>query len=226
MAPKSKRQPQCQVCLDQDYKYTCPQCKIAYCSLGCYKKHKGRSEPLKVIHFLTVPQNRHASDKQRLQLAHLTTIRLPKTRMKTVQKLTDLTQEPSLSGRVPLRPLTSLKWPYVPDESAFPDPLKRDDPKTLQLPQYEAIATSPAIRKILSEHKNLPELLTSIDKLRGPDREHTLQKALGITAPEIDDQLRPPDLGEDVLALRELAEAIEAAVRGGNQSALGLDWEG
>ena len=39
----------------------------------------------------------------------------------------------------PLRPLTSLKWPYVPEESAYPDPLKRDDPKTLQVHQYEAI---------------------------------------------------------------------------------------
>jgi len=38
-----------------------------------------------------------------------------------------------------LRPLTTLNWPYVPDESAFPNPLKRDDPKPLQLHQYEAI---------------------------------------------------------------------------------------
>ena len=42
----------------------------------------------------------------------------------------------------PIRPLASLKWPYVPEESAFPDPLKRDDPKPLQLPQYEAIGWS------------------------------------------------------------------------------------
>ena len=40
---------------------------------------------------------------------------------------------------ISLRPLTSLKWPYVPDESAYPDPLKRDDPKPLQTAQYEAI---------------------------------------------------------------------------------------
>jgi hypothetical protein len=33
----------------------------------------------------------------------------------------------------PLIPLTSLNWPYVPDESSYPDPLKRDEPKTLQL---------------------------------------------------------------------------------------------
>ena len=38
-----------------------------------------------------------------------------------------------------LRPLTSLKWPYVPEDSAFPDPLKRDDPKPLQLRHYEAM---------------------------------------------------------------------------------------
>lgn len=41
----------------------------------------------------------------------------------------------------PLRALTSLKWPYVPEEPAYPDPLKRDDPKPLQLTQYEAIGT-------------------------------------------------------------------------------------
>ena len=40
---------------------------------------------------------------------------------------------------VPLRPLTSLKWPYVLEGSAYPDPLKRDDPKPLQTAQYEAI---------------------------------------------------------------------------------------
>ena len=86
------------------------------------------------------------------------------------------------------------------------------------------LATSPTIRNILSAHKSLPELLTSIDKLRGRERDEALQRALGITAPEIDDQLRPPNLSDDILALRELAEAIETAVRGRDQSALGLNW--
>ncbi|KAJ7502457.1 hypothetical protein B0H11DRAFT_2223369 [Mycena galericulata] len=126
----------------------------------------------------------------------------------------------------PLRPLTSLKWPYVPEESAYPDPLKRDEPKPLQMHQYEAIATSPAIRTTLAAHPNLPALLASIDKLRGPDREHALQRALGVTAPEI---APVPgrgggELSEDVLALRALAEAVETAVRGGKDGALGLDW--
>ncbi len=43
---------------------------------------------------------------------------------------------------VPPRPLTSLKWPYVPEESAYADPLKRDDPKPLLLAQYGAIGSS------------------------------------------------------------------------------------
>ena len=86
------------------------------------------------------------------------------------------------------------------------------------------IATSPTIREILSAHKNLPELLTSIDKLHGPERDQALQRVLGITAPEVDDQLRPSNLSDDILALRELAEAIETAVRGRDQSAMGLNW--
>ncbi|KJA20088.1 hypothetical protein HYPSUDRAFT_167579 [Hypholoma sublateritium FD-334 SS-4] len=206
MAPKGKIPVQCQVCLEQDFKYTCPQCRIVYCSLVCYRKHKETS----------CGTHKEGS---------------------TIRSATEITHDPNqsnnevshalkqpLSDPVVLRPLTSLKWPYVPDESAFPDPLKRDDPKVIQLHQYEAIATSPAIRKILTEHKNLPELLTSIDKLRGLERQEALQRALGVTAPEIEDQLRRSEPSEEVLALRALAEAIEGAVRGGNKTTLGLNW--
>jgi len=119
---------------------------------------------------------------------------------------------------VPLRPLTSLKWPYVPEESAYPDPLKRDDPKPLQTAQYETIATSPAIREILREHTALKETLRRIDGMRGSAREEALQASLGIG-----------QRGEDVGSggddgMRELAEAIERAVRCGGLGALGLDW--
>ncbi|XP_017268043.1 zinc finger HIT domain-containing protein 3 [Kryptolebias marmoratus] len=30
----------CNVCSEETPKYRCPTCKIRYCSLGCYKKHK------------------------------------------------------------------------------------------------------------------------------------------------------------------------------------------
>jgi hypothetical protein len=88
-------------------------------------------------------------------------------------------------------------------------------------------ATSPAIRRALASHPNLPDILTSIDKLRGPDREDALQRALGVNVDQLKDPSGtklPSDLSEDVSALRQLAEAVEAAVRGGKLGVLGLDW--
>ncbi|KIJ60063.1 hypothetical protein HYDPIDRAFT_177608 [Hydnomerulius pinastri MD-312] len=134
---------------------------------------------------------------------------------------TDAVEDPK-----PLRPLTSLNWPYVPEESAYPDPLKRDDPKPLQLPQYEAIATSAHIRDVLASNPRLSDLLTNIDRLRGPEREEALQRALGVESRQLKNDLtRPQELDEDTRALRMLAEAVEGAVRGGKEGALGLDWD-
>ncbi|KAL5485472.1 hypothetical protein ACEPAI_8114 [Sanghuangporus weigelae] len=149
-----------------------------------------------------------------------------------------------------LRKLSSLKWPYVPDMPSYPDPLTRDDPKPLSLRQYEAIARSPAIRRALSSHARLPALLRSLDALRGDAREKAIERVLGV-APDQASSFAPAGLPsssdlrsstrsagkdglpgvdeEDVRALRALAEAVEAAVRGvGNPDAtdaLGLDWE-
>lgn len=148
----------------------------------------------------------------------------------------------------PLRPLTSLKWPYVPEEPAYPDPLKRDDPKSLQLHQYEAIgklftpvvpsfplivilffnleATSPAVRRALASNPQLPALLRSVDALRGFDREEALERMLGVSGGggQGSTLLGSGQAEEDMHALRELAEAVEGAVRGGKQDVLGLDW--
>jgi hypothetical protein len=65
-----------------------------------------------------------------------------------------------------LRPLTSLNWPYVPDQSAYPDPLERDDPKALQTQQYEAIGIhiSLLIALVLLTHsfqRDLPQFVKS-----------------------------------------------------------------
>ena len=147
----------------------------------------------------------------------------------------------------PLRPLTSLKWPYIPEESAYPDPLKRDDPKIVQLPQYEAIgnfatprshgrykpnllsATSVAVRKALSEHPSLKPLLSSIDSLRGIEREAALQRALGVSPTGHHGGSGIDRLGvgeDDVEAVRQLSSAIEGAIRGDRTGTLGLDLDG
>lgn len=54
-----------------------------------------------------------------------------------------------------------------------------------------------------------------------------MQKVLGITPADLNGQAevgeRKRDIGEDTLAFRKLAEAVEEAVRG-KKDALGLDW--
>ena len=67
--------------------------------------------------------------------------------------------------------------------------------------------------------------MISIDRLRGEDREMALQDALGVGGSRNN---ALASLGtaseEDRKVLRELAEAVEGAVRGGKQDMLGLDW--
>ena len=86
------------------------------------------------------------------------------------------------------------------------------------------------MRKALTANPRLEDILRSIDGLRGDDRQDALERALGVSS---SDTKGPAQAGlaglgaqseEDVRALRDLAEAIEAAVRGGKQDALGLDW--
>lgn len=84
---------------------------------------------------------------------------------------------------------------------------------------------SPAIRRILGSNPRLRETLLSIDKLGGEDRELAIQEALGVSGS------RNPTFAsigtaadEDRKALRELAEAVESAVRGEKRDTLGLDW--
>ncbi|PCH35996.1 hypothetical protein WOLCODRAFT_28268 [Wolfiporia cocos MD-104 SS10] len=205
--PIARRAP-CQICCGTESKYTCAQCKLLYCSLQCYKDHKASS--CRQQHH-EANESAHILEPERTDLPAADS---PPNAENAAQESAPAAPRPEL------RPLTSLRWPYVPEESAYPDPLKRDDPKTLQLHQYEAIATSPTIRRILASHPQLPQLLCSIDQLRGSDREEALERTLGV-APANSEQNHTE---EDQRALRELAEAVEAAVRGGQQGILGLDW--
>ncbi|KAK0481376.1 hypothetical protein IW261DRAFT_1397250 [Armillaria novae-zelandiae] len=199
---RSTRRLLCQICSSNESKYTCAGCRAQYCSVPCFKEHKASSCSTSVA----------SSATENVTPLETLTPPDPKTTSADVE-------EPR-----PLRSLSSLNWPYVPEQSAYPDPLQRDDPKPLQLCQYEAIATSPTVRKVLSAHPNLPALLTSIDNLRGQNRDLALQRALGVMDSQFVDRTRPVQLEEDVLALRALAEAVEDAVRGEQKDALGLNW--
>ncbi|EIM82866.1 uncharacterized protein STEHIDRAFT_102293 [Stereum hirsutum FP-91666 SS1] len=197
MPPRSRSRGSCQICNAQESKYSCSKCYVLYCSVPCYKKHKG-----------TWRNHIHT------QILFHSILHTPSSFPNT---------ETEIELEAQLRPLTSLNWPYVPDESAYPDPLKRDDPKPLQLNQYEAIATSSAVRNALASHPRLKDVLRKIDSLRGQEREEALQRALGVS--QYDARGAGGYVEEDKVALRELAEAVETAVRGGKEGVtLGLDW--
>ncbi|KAH9956946.1 hypothetical protein BGW80DRAFT_1384898, partial [Lactifluus volemus] len=121
---------------------------------------------------------------------------------------TDLSMLSDDDGDVPLRPLTSLKWPYVPEESAYPDPLKRDDPKPLQTAQYEAIATSQAVRATLTGQPRLQELLRSVDRLRGSAREEAIQDCLGVSRSEVRNSDNVSRMGGGIVVGEEEKEAM------------------
>ncbi|CAE6456015.1 unnamed protein product [Rhizoctonia solani] len=146
--------------------------------------------------------------------------------------------EEDLSDPKPLRTLASLKWPYVPEPPSYVDPVTKNDPKPLTLTQYEAIATSPDVRKFLSENPDMHGLLGSIDKLYGPLRQQAIEEVLGVgTGSEQQQGTRVPthdalarlrqegDAEANTRALRQLAEAIEKAIGGGDEQR-GLAWEG
>lgn len=86
-------------------------------------------------------------------------------------------------------------------------------------------ATSTTVRTVLRSNPRLRGLLTSIDALRGSEREETLQHALGVDSRHLKNDDAGTVLDEDTRAFRELAEAVEVAVRGGREHVLGLDWD-
>ncbi|KAL4078237.1 hypothetical protein V8B97DRAFT_2021401 [Scleroderma yunnanense] len=196
----------CQVCDKLNSKYTCSTCKAT--------------------RYLTIDLETCTSSSRVKSSAPSTSGAVPPT-----DPTSDTLEDPS-----PLRALTSLNWPYIPDDSTYDDPLKRDDPKPLKLHQYEAIATSPTIRSLLASNPHLRTLLTNIDSLRGAEREEALQRALGVDGKQLRNernwQIRNDDVAvqeheieQHTRAFRMLAGAVEAAVRGGKEDMLGLDWD-
>ncbi|KIK63436.1 hypothetical protein GYMLUDRAFT_72109 [Collybiopsis luxurians FD-317 M1] len=230
----------CKICNEVESQYTCSGCLIPYCSVACYKKHKDVS-----------PENDQRCQENQKLVSATSSLTLDPAQPEPASKEEPLSkeeptagEEASLSDSTPLKPLTSLRWPYISEEEpAYPDPLQRNDPKPLRMRHYEAIASSASVRKALftpspvpgqpdEPNQRLRNLLISIDQLSGIERERALQRALGVRDGKIDigfgQGTQPPqDLSEDVLALRTLAEAIENAVRGNGDGSgtAGLDWD-
>ncbi|ELU38207.1 zf-HIT domain-containing protein [Rhizoctonia solani AG-1 IA] len=218
--------PKCQICETEQFKYTCPgdseACATASAAVQAVLQPPAQgivegsvycgqySEPVRTIVSDTKPDE-------------------PKTEPKV--------EEEQLPDPKPLRTLDSLKWPYVPEPPSYVDPVTKNDPKPLTLPQYEAIATSLDVRKVLADNPDMHGLLRSIDKLYGPLRQQAIEEVLGVgTSSEQRHGTRAPthdalarlrqegDAEANARALRQLSEAIEKAIGVGDEQR-GLAWE-
>ncbi|KZS98549.1 hypothetical protein SISNIDRAFT_481273 [Sistotremastrum niveocremeum HHB9708] len=129
-----------------------------------------------------------------------------------------------LAQPIQLRPLTTLKWPYIPEEPSYPDPLKKDDHKPLQLWQYEKIASSASLREHLDSNPQLKIVLRSLDTMRGQERELALEFLLGVHGSSHEPPNTLPE-GIDQITIKQfeaLAKIIQGIVTTPNAPTEGL----
>ncbi|KAJ3737744.1 hypothetical protein DFJ43DRAFT_1046089 [Lentinula guzmanii] len=236
-----RQQAICYVCDETESRYFCSTCSLPYCSVTCYKKHKVPeqccSDGMKTS---ALPLNPNSPPAVTEVLSSSTAGNLYPT-------LGDVSQhggnhnsvDTSVLAATPLKPLTSLKWPYIADEEPiYPDPLERNDPKPLRMRHYEAIATSQEVRKALfipsvvpgqpdKPNVTLRTLLLSIDKQSGFEREQAIQHALGAEdkRPNVNCRQDDPITIGPSLALCTLAEAIKVAVQEKTDANGLIDWD-
>ncbi|PVG02421.1 hypothetical protein CPB86DRAFT_725472, partial [Serendipita vermifera] len=163
--------PLCQVCNSTEFKYTCATCRIVYCSVPCYKKHNETS--------CGVHNKKESRSTGIAQIGLEPDSASREWATETVNGRLEIDGAP-LEAPAKLRPLTTLKWPAVPPPPALIDPLTVNDPKPLQLPHYEAIATSTQVREALQTNPKLPAILRALDKLEGDERVRALEAVLGV----------------------------------------------
>lgn len=126
----------------------------------------------------------------------------------------------------PLKPLSSLKWPFIPEAPSFQDPLTENDPQPLKLSQFEAIATSRAIRDVLNSDQHLPNLLQILDNMSPRERDVQMKRLLGLGDTG---QLDPDKLTETEKENSESFSAFVAAIQDtiankGRERSDGLQW--
>ncbi|KAF8322126.1 hypothetical protein DL93DRAFT_2129655 [Clavulina sp. PMI_390] len=198
----------CAVCKEKEQKYTC-RCATPYCSVACYKEHKTQCPTIVASEENTKPD-------------------IP---VLTGEPDSESDPRNSAPASIPLRPLTSLRWPYIPEAASFQDPLTEFDPKPLNIQQYQAIATSSDIRGTLSDNPRLVEILRSLDSLRPNERDVRMQQLLGIVNGNeaLDEATLTDEQMDDARAFQSFAAAVQQALRptnedGASSNRRGLDW--
>ncbi|KAG0139491.1 hypothetical protein CROQUDRAFT_666420 [Cronartium quercuum f. sp. fusiforme G11] len=167
------KQKQCGICQEASKKYTCPRDQVAYCSIACFSIHKQQAN---------CPGTRLSSPRVKIEPSesHLKSESCPAFTLPKIQAEEETIDEP-----VPVRRLEDLHWPPPLDDyqlAVFYDPLRRDEVKPLRKFEWEAIASSPALRTFLaSAPSNLKEMLQNVSKQPEPEQRHRMiEQLLGL----------------------------------------------
>ncbi|KAI5474166.1 hypothetical protein MNV49_004071 [Pseudohyphozyma bogoriensis] len=189
MAPQKGKLPQCEVCKKEAGKYRCPVDDLPYCSVVCFKSHKSAG---------CSSENTYKPPEPTF---------LPPT------------DDDAKEFERPIKRLKDLHWPPEPSSMFWDDPLQRDDVKPLRGFEYEALATSPAVRTILAS----PSLRTTLSRLATlprSSREASLRVFLGLPpdpapttyrpspAQKFSSSSNPAMVGRDTSREHELIEHI------------------
>ncbi|KAH0941156.1 hypothetical protein HID58_000793 [Brassica napus] len=159
MCPRAA--PTCEICEKVVSKYKCPSCLVPYCSLGCFKKHKGKlffnshlKRRLHVLNLLQPRRSQHTSPAKEVSVVENKDV---------VAKTEHKASASSAAKEVPVaRPITVEEEKYVVEKT-----------------QLEAIASSSEIREALKDEA-LQKLISSIDSSSNPLQE--LDEAMGVEA--------------------------------------------
>ncbi|KAL0726766.1 hypothetical protein Bca4012_022859 [Brassica carinata] len=153
MCPRAA--PTCEICEKVVSKYKCPSCLVPYCSLGCFKKHKGK------LFCLTPCAKPSAPEEEKPAASPAKDVSVETKNV--VVKTEDKASASSAPKEVPVaRPITVEEEKYV-----------------LEKTQLEAIASSSEIREALKDEA-LQKLISSIDSSSNPLLE--LDEAMGVEA--------------------------------------------
>ncbi|KAH0901387.1 hypothetical protein HID58_040890 [Brassica napus] len=165
MCPRAA--PTCEICEKVVSKYKCPSCLVPYCSLVCFKKHKGKlffNSHLKSV-FLTYDAETPcakpsaAEEKPASPAKEVSVVETKHVVVKTEHKAS----ASSAAKEVPVaRPITVEEEKYVVEKT-----------------QLEAIASSSEIREALKDEA-LQKLISTIDSSSNPLQE--LDEAMGVEA--------------------------------------------
>lgn len=113
------------------------------CSVACYKKHKELDENcINCMQGGSAQSNSTSLPAATEVLSSTTTSDLSSdiSPAGSTMQVRNVGVDPSVLDATSLKPLSSLKWPYIADEEPiYPDPLERNDPKPLRTRHYEAI---------------------------------------------------------------------------------------